>query len=35
MEYNDGIDKPNKMQDQIAAGMWTKYLEDCGVPLNV
>ena len=36
--YNDGVDEPNAMRDQIAAAMWTQYLEEhiChGVPLHV
>ena len=36
--HNDDVDKPNAMQDQIAAAMWTQYLEEhvcCGVPLHV
>ena len=36
--HNDGVDKPNAMRDQIAAAMWTQYLEEHihhGVPLHV
>ena len=36
--HNEGVDKPNAMQDQIVAVMWTQYLEEhvChGVPMHV
>ena len=37
-KQNDGIGKPNEMQDQIAVVMWTQYLEEHvhhGIPLHV
>ena len=36
--HNDGVDKPNAMQDHIVVAMWTQCLEEhicCGVPLHV
>ena len=36
--HNDGVDKPNEMWDQIAAAIWTQYLEEHvhhGIPLHV